>query len=73
MRWAESDLFDFSEVIAWVPIEDHFSNRDQRVVLVRPNFGYVEWIEFTSLSLLESHDLNVKVPAREVTAGNSII
>ncbi len=60
-------MFDFSEIILRITIEDHTSNLDKRVVFLRPHFGYIEWIESISICIFKRHDLNIQLPCGEVS------
>lgn len=71
VRWAEGALFHFGEVVPWVSVQDHFPDRDQREVFVRPDlnlfhnlfpyryFGDIEWVELEFLGLIERHHLDL--------------
>lgn len=52
MRWIKTDLFDFGEVVLRVPVQNEFSNGDQRVLSVRPYLGVVERVEVALGGLL---------------------
>lgn len=45
VAWVKGQLFNFSKVIHWIPIQDHFTNWDKRIVLVRPNLGNIKGIK----------------------------
>ncbi len=60
-------MFDFSEIILRITIEDHTSNLDKRVVFLRPHFGDIEWIESISICIFKRHDLNIQLPRGEVS------
>lgn len=62
MSRSESDLFNFSKVVLWVPVKIEFSNRDQRIVTVRNNLGHVENVELVVLTSLLGNKLDVPGP-----------
>jgi hypothetical protein len=50
-----------------VLVQDKLANGAERVLVVRPNLGEVENVDVRLFSLLRSHDLNRRVPSREVS------
>lgn len=73
VRRSKRDLLDFGKVVAWVAIEDHFTDWDQRVFALGPNLGEVERIEAGLLGLLEGHHLDVQRPAGEFSLGDRVV
>lgn len=71
--WAEGDLLHFGEVVVRVSVQGELTDRDQRVVGLRPHLGDVEWIERSLLGLLVGHDLDVEGPARVLAAGDGVV
>src|SRR5699024_3668052 len=60
--WVQSNLFDLSEEVAWVAVQNEVAHIVQWVILLRPGLGQIEWVPAVVLCILERHDLNLDVP-----------
>ncbi len=67
-RRRERRLLDVGEVVVGVAIEDDLAHFHTRIVLMRPHFGDVEWIDIGVDRLRFRHDLNEHRPARMIAA-----
>ena len=63
MCGTEGDLLHLGKVVGWIAIQHHFANGNQRIFLLGPHLGQIEWIVLVLLGLIEGHDLNVHAPA----------
>jgi len=63
MSRAESRLLNFSEVVFWVLVQNHFPEGDQWIIAMWPHLGHVEDVPFVVGAFAFGHDLDVKLPA----------
>jgi hypothetical protein len=42
VAWREGGLFNVLEVVFMVSVQNESSHRDQRIIALRPNFGYIK-------------------------------
>lgn len=68
----EGRLLGFSEVILRVAVEYEFSDRDEWVVAMGPNLGYVEDVPSVLEAVLIGHDLRLESPSGGVSVFNMI-
>lgn len=77
MRWVESNLLNFGEVVDGVLIESQFTDLLQRVLGLWPDMGKIEDIDLILLprllGLLGSHGLDLKRPFGEFTSLDSFV
>ena len=77
MRWVESNLLDLGKVVLGVLVEDELANFAERELLLGPDVGQVEDVDFLLLpqilGLLGGHDLGFEGPLREVTFLDGLI
>lgn len=59
---SESSLFNFSEVVLRILVEDKLTDWDQRIVTMGPHLSDIKDIVSIVLSILFRHDLNLKSP-----------
>jgi hypothetical protein len=62
VSWGKSSLFNLSEVIIWILVEDHFTNGNQWVITLWPYLGHIEDIKSVGFSILFGHNLHIKSP-----------
>src|SRR5712671_5113642 len=62
----ERGLLDFGEIILGIAVELEHADLDQRVILVRPNFGKVEGVVPVLADIALRHDLHGEFPFREI-------
>ena len=72
MSWGEGRLFNLSEIVVWIPVEDEFSNRDEWVVSMRPYLCDIEDVPFIFVSIFFRHDLDVHGPGGCVSLGDLV-
>ncbi|MNQ46785.1 hypothetical protein D3C85_606110 [compost metagenome] len=65
-------MLDFGKDVFRVAVEFEIAHFDQRVILVRPDLGQVERIDFVVMGLVFGHDLDVERPARKVTRFDAV-
>ena len=63
-RRRKGSLLDFCKVIVRVLVRREFSNRDKRIILVRPDLGDVEDVPLVCLCFLGSMTCNIIVQER---------
>lgn len=64
---------NFSKIVFRVAVQFHHANLDQRIVLVRPDLGQVEWVIGHLRGVGFRHDLYFKRPLREVSFFDALV
>ena len=72
MRRVEGRLFHFGKVVLGIAIQFQYAHFDERIFLVTPYLGNIEWVFLIESSLIFRHDLEIECPSREVTSGNGL-
>src|SRR5689334_3917611 len=68
IRRLERGLLDLSEEVLRVAIQYQATNRNRRIIAMRPGLGQVKGIETILLCVRKGHNLHLKPPDREVIA-----
>ena len=72
IRRCESGLLNLGEEVARIAVQGEVTDRNQRVVLLRPGLGQVERVHLVAGSLVVRHDLHLDVPGWVVAALNCL-
>ena len=77
MRWAESNLLDFCEIVFDVLVQEELSDLAKRELLLRPNVRKIKYVDFLLLpellSFLWSHRLEHHIPSWIVTLLDGVV
>ena len=71
--WCKGTLLGFGVEVFGVAIQDYLTNRDQRIVAMRPDFGNIVDIISVGLSVREGHDLDEPVPGCSATVQQCLV
>lgn len=73
VSWRVGSLFNLRKIVIWIAVQCHATDWDKWKILLRPDFGKIEWIELDFLGFSECHNLDKHVPRWEFTACDCVV